>query len=157
MTAIHFSLMNALSAGRRAEETANMLGMTLYMSGQLRTAHRVYDAAREQCMVRQDTQMLGQLTVGVCIGLLHFNQHRDALILLHQLVQLLPENQQYTITAANGHAALAVCLLREGLIGEAQQCASTALGVLKQKGKKTQPSAFWAFANAIGVVSSRVT
>ena len=69
-----------------------MLGFTLYMSGQLRAAHRVYEAAREQCVVRHDPQMLGQLTVGECLGLLLFHQHHEALLLLHDLMEVTASN-----------------------------------------------------------------
>ena len=68
--------------------------------------------------------------------------------------QVMPANQQLTVTTANASAAMAVCFLREGLLDDAQQSASLALGLLKSKGRKTQPSAFWAFANAIGVILS---
>ncbi|KAL1511572.1 hypothetical protein AB1Y20_006366 [Prymnesium parvum] len=140
--------------GRRAEEAANMLGFTLYMSGQLRSAHRVYEAAREQCVVRHDPQMLGQLTIGVCVGLLMFQQQEEALLLLSTLAEVMPANQQNTVTSANASATMAVCFLRDGLFDDAQQSASIALGLLKTKGRKTHPSAFWVFANAIGVILS---
>jgi len=141
-------------AGRRAEEAANMLGFTLYMAGSLRAAHSVYRAARVKCLVRHDSQMLGQLTVGVCQGLLFFSEHHEALLLLHDLSESLPASQQHTVTAANASALMAACFLRDGLLDDAQQSASIALGLLKSKGRKTQPSAFWAFANAIGVILS---
>eukprot|EP00966_Prymnesium_polylepis_P079745 1847946-Prymnesium_polylepis.1 len=76
--------------GRRVEEASNQLALVLYMAGQIEAAHLVCSEARDLCLSRHDPQMLAQLTVGACVGLLHADRHAEAAVLLEDLKQKLP-------------------------------------------------------------------
>ena len=145
-----FSGTNKL-AGRRVEEVSHMLGLVLYLTGQLEPAYRVYTKAREQCLARHDPHMLIQLTAGECLGLLLTGKHGEASDVLGDFLDHLPEAVQESPAAISVHGLLAVCHLHNGLVAEARESAEVALSLMENP-KHARLSSMWGLVSAIDVL-----